>query len=566
MTTNDPEKEYEDRLQMSMELLCQKIDSGQLHVAPDLKESIWRQLSEVKKAPDGAFILESISPTIRALATGWTGIHYREETKKICSLQEIQAAYFTRLEDVFGDLYKIMVEHKASPGDYAKAFAKANHRKQKLLSNIGEFLEQNEAFWLNCAEIAYLHVEELNCLKTLFGGDLMPAHNSNIASSCGLYVDTIILPEPFIQSKILLSRFNNEDKVYYFIKHGLNLLKYKDAVLSDTKYPIAVVLPNSSMLFANQYLENRFLEAKKNSIYFSKLLFGREFSEEAEIFDYVQTIKTESDLIDSIQEKDLLLLTEINDPLEKQIAGLTSSYKDLGLSAAASLGMKVYYNIAGRMRQANDIIGRARQFNAAPLIEAPTSWQYLQWSAQLSRNSYANAIDVLVPNVLSRIAVNEISWLGNLPITTLVKARKSGFMEELRGMFKGEIAKFDEGSNTSDLENISIEVTKNINNALIEHQDMLKKIDRAKACTFFIDGSKAVVNGIFNITSCLCGLPFSHSPVEAALISGAAPYVASQITKDMTDFNSVKKELTRLSEGKKILANSALGLLCSLKK
>ena len=51
-------------------------------------------------------------------------------------------------------------------------------------------------FWKINAEVVRAHLGELRGSKAIFGGDVFPSYLSNVASSVGLYMDTIVLPDP----------------------------------------------------------------------------------------------------------------------------------------------------------------------------------------------------------------------------------------------------------------------------------------------------------------------------------------------------------------------------------
>ena len=154
--------------------------------------------------------------------------HDREELKKAISLAEIQNTYFAFLELNFGHFHKIMLKRGLTPHDAGIALSRSSSSIEEITEHLSEFLATVGEFWEQVSGAAYAHVEDMHeALKGVFGGDLFPAHDENIASKCGLYTDTVILPDPFMRSKDLFERWGSEQKAYYLIKHGLNLLQYK---------------------------------------------------------------------------------------------------------------------------------------------------------------------------------------------------------------------------------------------------------------------------------------------------------------------------------------------------
>ena len=118
-----------------------------------------------------------------------------------------------------------------------------------MIRDLGQILPAIDEFWENLGEIAHIHVEEMRGnIKGVFGGDLFPAHDENIVSKCGVYADTIILPDPFLRSRHVFEHFPEEEHAYYLMKHGLSILQYKRIACADIGTPIVAILPDRTVL------------------------------------------------------------------------------------------------------------------------------------------------------------------------------------------------------------------------------------------------------------------------------------------------------------------------------
>ena len=99
---------------------------------------------------------------------------------------------------------------------------------------------------------------------------------------------------------------DDSQKVYYFIKHAMNLLQYKDLACTDLDVPIVVVLPDISALDKHEREFNEKLGKEDSLIHYTKL-FGREFESFDEFMDFSSTLDTIERVLAEIKEPDRLL-------------------------------------------------------------------------------------------------------------------------------------------------------------------------------------------------------------------------------------------------------------------
>ena len=193
----DKQAAYEARLRRRLEVLKTELEAGNVKIAEGLQ--VVESLKNVRYAADGTIDLDTVDSLVRSMALGVEAFHDRRELKEAIPLSDIQNAYFTFLERNFGPYYKVMVERGLTPHDAGLALSQNEESINELNENLTEFLETIDEFWSQTAEAAHAHVEDMyDSLKGVFGGDLFPSPYENIASKCGLYTDTIVLPCPFL--------------------------------------------------------------------------------------------------------------------------------------------------------------------------------------------------------------------------------------------------------------------------------------------------------------------------------------------------------------------------------
>jgi hypothetical protein len=145
------------------------------------------------------------------MALAMTAMHDRDELKKEASLSEIQNLYFKFIKDNFGHFYEMMSKQKLTPNDAGKALTQNKKSIEGLTENLDEFLDVIDKFWEGVGEVAHIHLEDMHGnIKGIFGGDLFPSSEENIASKCGIYTDTLVLPDPFLRSKHMFEHYPQE--------------------------------------------------------------------------------------------------------------------------------------------------------------------------------------------------------------------------------------------------------------------------------------------------------------------------------------------------------------------
>ena len=241
------EVEYEQRLRRRLKILQDQFKAGKIRIAEGL--DVEKSLLAVRTGPDGEVDLDTVDGLVRSMALAVTAMHDREELKKEASLSEIQNMYFKFIEDNFGGFFKIMNQRGMTPHDAGMAAKNSEASINEITKNLDKFLEVIDQFWDGVGEVAHIHVEDMrHNVKGIFGGDLFPAHDENIASKCGLYTDTIVLPDPFLRSKMIFEHYGLADKAYYLMKHAMNILQYKVLACAEVADPIVVILPDLAVL------------------------------------------------------------------------------------------------------------------------------------------------------------------------------------------------------------------------------------------------------------------------------------------------------------------------------
>ena len=489
------------------------------------------------------------------MASATTILHDREELKKIASLSEIQNAYFELIERNFGYFYELILEKGGTPHDAGMTLKQNPKLVEEAIRDLGQVRLAIDEFWENLGEIAHIHVEDMRGnVKGVFGGDLFPLYSENIASKCGVYTDTIILPDPFLRSKHIFEHYPKKEQAYYLMKHGLSILQYKQIACADTQIPIIAILPDRTALekdekeFCNRLGED-------DSLIHSEKLFGRKFESVEELSEFARSLDTVEKAVAEIKDDSRVLFdTTWKEDVSKQLQRALKD-PDFNPLRIESPGVMLAMLPIGRMAVSNELLIKSRRLNGTPIIEAPTSWQYLVWKMEYDAVRAEREIgthDLHVVRGLQELGSNEMEWLGNISTNALIEIRRQGAMDEIREIL---------GNGINDLINSSPgnfhrsrdQIFDNINQAFVQHRKNIKKL-RGKQWKFagkYI--GSFLVKGSLEVAAASIGTP----------VWGLAAIAADELL-DMPKLKDIPQSIRDLVAENNKIHKSPVGILFSV--
>ncbi|MGQ7957096.1 hypothetical protein ACUTAF_05140 [Pseudomonas sp. SP16.1] len=547
----EEKKAYEERLQRRLQILKKQLDAGKVHIAEGLQ--VIESLKLVKYAPDGTIDLSTADGLVRSMALAVEAMHDREKMKETASLAEIQSEYFNFLSQNFGQFFKVMVERGLTPHEAGIALSRAPGAVAELNRNLADFLATIEGYWSEAGPTAIAHVEDMHdALKGVFGGDLFPSHDENIASKCSLYTDTLVLPDPFLRTKHMFERLGAERKAYYLIKHALNLLQYRDLACADVTPPIVVVLPDTSAL-EDEEKQFYYQLGQEDALVHGSRVFGRRFETFEEMLEFCQKLDTIERAAAEVRDPHRVLFdSEWGGSLPEQLqrAAKTEAYS--GILGTDNPGVILASQALGRMSTSNELLIKARRLRGTPIIDAPTSWQYFVWKLEYD-SALAGEVDGLrdihTVRGLQTLATNEMRWLGRVPPDALIEVRKSGALDEVRSILSRGVEELAT-ANPTNFHRTSDLVFDNIHAAFAEHQ---KNVDTLAAKKWKFAGSDIgswIVVGSLAATAAATGTP----------VWGLAALAADQLLK-APKLREIPKSIKDLVQETQQLKRSPVGLL-----
>ncbi|WP_371395619.1 hypothetical protein [Fretibacter rubidus] len=539
-------EDYNERVRQRIQIMNEHIADNGLNVAPHLIDKVKSQLKAIEYDEKGFAIVETVDPSIRAMAMAFEYVDYRKKSKDSISLQEVQHAYFENLSNCFGELFQDMKKYELTPDQFAYGYVQDNKAVESLYPQIQNFLDFIQEFWVSASEVCSFHVQDLKALKGVFGGDLFPRADENIASTTGLYLDTLVVQCPFIQSKYIIEKSTPTEACRYFVKHGLNVLQYKELALADLETPIIVILPHGMHIDENH---SEFLHslAKKDGLIHASKIFGHKFDSIEELSEFVSKLDTIDKVVSKIVDRSRLVFdTEWDYPIEEQI--LKSTETQSQFLKLPHVGHHMLGHCIGRMYQATDVMLKSRFFQGVPLIQAPTSWQHLKWKLEYNdEQSQQNLANMQIIQGLQRLQKHEMQWLGNIPPSALIEIRREGAIDEIRSIISNGIEEISL-ANPDNFHRSADKVYDNINAAFEQHSENIKKLKAKKMKFLGFDVGSWLVTGGVEIAAIASGLPlFGFGGI--ALNQAIDPPKLKHLPKHFREIKNAEAEIKKAPIG-----------------
>jgi len=546
MSLEAEKQKYEERLRYGLTILSKKLNEGKVKFASHLVDDFKESMRKIKYDKNGEIILDSVDGRIRSMALGMEQFDTRDKLKKQISLAEIQKLYFEMIEFNFGDFYRQMLKANSNPNHIAEFFSKQSDFVDDMFNQIPSFVEAILQFWKNVGDIGYWHLEDNHSnLTGVYGGDLFPTHDENIASKCGIYTDTIVLPDPYVRSQHIFELYPKEKAVFFLIKHAMNLLKYKNLACVEEGMPIVVILPDLSYLEENgrDFIYNF---SQSDALIHASKIFGRKFENIDEFNEFCISLDTVEKTITAIKDKSRVLFdTNWKGSLEEQINKAVKS-DELKAMNATEPGLLFRIQTVGRMSVSNELLIKAGQLSGTPIIEAETSWQFFNWKLEYDAEKaqeYYGSEDLHITKGLTDLSKTDLPWLGNIPPESLLELRKQGALEEIRSILGNNIKELID-TNPTNCFRTRDQILENIEQSFEKHR---KKLDELKAKNWKFAGfdiGSWIVSGGIEIGAALTGTPTWGLAVLAAdqLLDAPKLREIPQRFRDLVDQNKKVKQ------------------------
>ena len=206
-----------------------------------------------------------------------------------------------------------------------------------------------------------------------------------------------------------------------------------------------------------------------------------------------------------------------------------------------------YGALFGRMMQSNDLLLRSARYAGTPLIDAPTSWQYLLWKYEYDADrpgtSEKEVREAVISKAIASEGSTEFGMLSGVPARALIELRRNGALLNLRETIRTGLNDIDLSSPDS-LSTVADEVIANIDRSFEAHDKELRNITSSRRKFFGLDVSRWIAGGGVSLAAAL-----AHN-VGLAVLAAVAPSIVGtpsipDLQKRWQDLQSQSKKLKR---------------------
>lgn len=447
-------------------------------------------LARIRFGSNGRIDLSTVDAHVRALLLAMHAARGATPEPPM-DLRQIQEIYFDSIGRLLGEPYDAMKKHGLTPQQMAVALSRDPDQIKHWKDSREDVGAGIRGFWETTADDLYSALSSLSALKAVFGGDIFPSFGTNVACSTGMYIDTVVLPDPLLRVTEFIATASDEQQFFFLVKHGLNVLQYRDLALADVSPPIVVVAPDP-MVLNREFKRALDSSVESDILAHGSALFGRDFPTVTDFGQFLSGLENYQALARELRSPDRLLFdVEWTETPEQQVARYRrESIERFGRDPAFDgFGSLVLFLTMGRMISVDEVVSKSLRFGGCPLIDAPTSWKYLQWKyeydLQRGTSQPSKIATAAISHALAVAGDERFPLLRNVPPTALVELRRRGAMAEMRELISRGIGEID-GASDEGLDDVVDQVVGNLSAALAEHRRevMQYKGDRNKFCGF----------------------------------------------------------------------------------
>lgn len=455
------------------------------------------------------------------------------------SAREIQRGYIELLESYINPLGKEALNDHIYAGE---RYGSMPYLSDVLLAYYEPLGNDIAEYWKLYSKDLKQALSKSSDLKVCYSGDLSPSNALELTNKLGMYVDTILIPDPVLNITHQLSQISERN--FYLrsiVRHAINMVKMKQLLEADGDMPIAAIYP-STKVFDRSFIEkirNSSLEATR--VYINQT-FNLKLKKSDDAYEIMKEFKKPEDLIGLVRNQDNLIPDWSVPTVKEGIIKFYESGKQMYSKefARRSAGEVVYSYVLGRLMSFHDHFENCKELGAEPLYDSPNSWKMFTWYLGASfpeGNLLTN--EGLVAN---SIGINNPQWIGNLPTEALVEARKRGELNEIRSTLTKNINRI-KFTKPEDLESVTAQVQQNLKDEFEEHQKNLKDIEKRFKRNFYLKSPITVIGELLGY------VPDPHMQAASALLS--VPFTLIGLVDMYSSSNKIIEE-DRIERGRLI--------------
>lgn len=361
---------------------------------------------------------------------------HREEALKdkshqpTTAMNEVQAELFDLFNSLFSALICRSVELVRDVDEIKQRMMwRVKYQPDVFANSVNQAIEELSEFYNRHSINIYQRAKSFGGMRLVTGGQRQFGPSAlNAVRITGLYADTQLIPDPiypFISSDLNLNALHLQLAIQLF--HILQLRP-----LVDARFPVPAVFifPSFEEVLERNDVHTK-LGLEQLAIRLISPICRGQIQSLEELYDY--SSKQESAFLDALMPSGLfvppggtpgiqLCASEAANQYLKELEGKRSIHI-LDKMKRMPIGELLLNGVLERLRPQYHLLENSSELGAQALLSQPVHWHYFEKIAQ------ANAIDLCSKNVISDQALqtlhavqdDSLSWLANIPVTTLAQ-------------------------------------------------------------------------------------------------------------------------------------------------
>jgi hypothetical protein len=346
------------------------------------------------------------------------------------AMNEVQVELFALFSSLFSALTGRLVDLVKDVDEIKQRIMwRAKYQPDVFANSVNQTAEELGEFYNRHSVNIYQRAKSLGGMRLVTGGQRQFGPSAlNAVRITGLYADTQLIPDPiypFISSNLNLNATYLQLAIQLF--HILQLRPLVDAKLP---VPAVFIFPSFEEALEQNDAHTK-LGLEQLAIRLISPICRGQIQSLEELFDY--SSKQEAAFLDALMPSGLfvppggkpgtqLSADEAASQYLKELEGIRSPLV-LDQMKRAPTGPLLLNGVLERLRPQYHLFENSSELGAQALLSQPVHWHYFEKIAQ------ANARDLRSKNVISDQALqtlhavqdDSLSWLANIPVTTLVQ-------------------------------------------------------------------------------------------------------------------------------------------------
>lgn len=401
------------------------------------------------------------------------------------------------------------------------------------IEGIGEDIHK---FWAKTHGEVQSYLSQTKSLKCLYSGDLSPVDIENFVKRSGLYVDTVIIPDPLMNMATFMKPAFADKKLYLdkLIRHVFNVAKLRDLILASTKEKIVLLYPTNIQTLDAETEKQIFADAETQHLNFFEELIGYKFTSKHDVIDHLKTYDTTQDFFKAIKNI-AILPAAIKSPraFEEKMEEMFGLSRKFNAPKYKNLCEAFALYVLGQFARVQEHKYYCKLLIAEPIYDYELPWSFLNYDLG------GQDID---PAILNALQTSDFNWIGNVPLEALRVLREEGQMEYMRSVLRNGITSM-QSKTDKDLSKTIRQLQENVREAFEKQKSETK-------------GLKKLVGDI---------LKKEISIEVGAFLVGFIPHIGNFLTLPAVA-KSVYEKYQKMQTAKKKLASSEKGAINLLLK